>query len=68
MKVFSSRKRFITGLIVAIVILSMVSFSIGPLPPLNKLLNPSTGIYSIPPQYRAGAKYINITHDGKTAG
>ena len=67
MRIFSSKKRFITGLIVVIVIVSMISFSIGPLPPLNKLLNPSTGVYSIPPQYKTGAKYINITYDGKTA-
>ena len=30
-------------------------------------INPSTGVYSIPPQYKTGAKYINITYDGKTA-
>ena len=67
MKVFSSKKRFIVGIIVAIVIISMISVSIGPLPPTNKLLNPSKGIYSIPPAYKTGAKYMNITYNGKTA-
>lgn len=67
MKIFSSKKRFIAGMIVVIVIFSMISFAIGPLPPLDKLLNPSGGIYSIPPQYKTGAKYTNISYNGKTA-
>ncbi len=67
MKIFSSRKRFIAGIIVLIMIFSVISISIGPLPPVDKLLNPNSGIYSVSPQYRTGARYINITQDGRTS-
>ena len=57
MKIFSSRKRFIAGIIVLIMIFSVISISIGPLPPVDNLLNPNSGIYSVLPQYRTGARY-----------
>lgn len=60
-----SRKRLITSIVVLAIIFVMLSMSLGPLPPLQKLLNPKTGIWQPPlPVYATGVQYHNLTVNG----
>lgn len=60
-----SKKRLVTSIIVLAVIFILVNISLGPLPPLGKLLNPKTGIWQAPlPEYATGVQYMNISTNG----
>ncbi len=60
-----SKKRLVTSVVLLAVVFIMISMSLGPLPPLQKLLNPNTGIWQPPiPKYASGVQYINITVNG----
>lgn len=60
-----SNKRLITSVAVLAVIFVLLSMSLGPLPPLQKLLNPKTGIWQPPlPVYATGVQYHNQSING----
>lgn len=60
-----SKKRLIISAIVLAIVFVMISMSIGPLPPLQQLLNPKTGVWQPPlPQYATGIQYFNLTING----
>ncbi|BAB60366.1 penicillin G acylase [Thermoplasma volcanium GSS1] len=62
--------RLVITLVILIVLLFSMFTSIGPLPPLAKILNPSTGIFSAPSKdssysYIPGAENISIQYNGQ---
>ncbi len=68
MKVISSRKGLVTSIIVLAVVFVLISMPLGPLPPLEKLLNPSQGIWAPEPfPYVPGATNVSISYDNSTA-
>ena len=67
-KVINSKKGLITSIVALAVVFVLISLPLGPLPPLEKLLNPSEGIWA--PQgnpYFPGATNLTISYDNSTA-
>ena len=68
MSFISSKKRLIISVFVLAVAFVLISVPFGPLPPLEKLLNPATGIWAPNiSQYATGIHEINITQNGTTS-
>ena len=68
MSFIASKKRLIISVFVLAVTFVLISIPFGPLPPLEKLLNPASGIWApnISP-YATGIHEINITQNGSTS-
>ncbi len=68
MSLIASKRRLIISVFVLAVAFVLISVPFGPLPPLEKLLNPATGIWApnISP-YATGIHQVNITQNGSTS-